>query len=168
MPEFPSSVDENLLLLDDLEAFSKYAEIIVSRSRRHLAILSDTLDFPLYDNAVIENLVSTLARSDRNAEVRILVKDIRPLIERNHQLLQLARRLPSKVKLRRLDIEPENNDRAYLIGDTNLLLYRHDEREYVGFANFNAAPEVAKIMDDFNYLWQRHSVDDPELRCFTL
>jgi len=168
MPETPSTVDENLFLLEGLTTFSKHALQITKKARRKLYILSDTLDFTLYDNDDIESAISALARSDRHANVQILVKDIRPLVERNHRLLRLARRLPSKVMLRRLTIEPENNERAYLIGDRSLLLYKHDDKEYQGFANYQAGPEVLKIMEEFMYLWQRHSDDDVDLRNLSL
>jgi hypothetical protein len=168
MSETPSSVDEHLLLLEGLETYRKHALQIIKQSRRHLYLLTRILDFPLYNHPDIETAISQLARSDRNAEVRILVKNIQPLVERDHCLLQLARRLPSKIKLRKLLIEPENDERAYLIGDKDLLLYQHDDREYSGFANYRAGPEIVNIMEEFSYLWQRQSADDVNLRNLTL
>ncbi len=168
MTEIPSEADNNLIILSGLDAFTKHSIQLVEQANRHVYILSQHLDFPLYDNPDFESALSTLARNDRNAEVRILVKNIRPLLERNHSLLELARRLPSKIKVRRLLIEPENDERAYLIGDRSLLLYKHDDSEYSGFANYDAGPEVLKIMEEFDYLWQRQSAEDAELRILSL
>ncbi|MEX1032585.1 MAG: hypothetical protein WDZ30_04445 [Cellvibrionaceae bacterium] len=164
MKEIQSEVDENLILLEDGEAFAKHARQIVEQGRRELAILSSSLDPYIYDRTDFADLVSSLARGDRKAEVRIQVKDIRPLVERGHRLLKLARRLSSKVHIRKLLIEPENDTRAYLIGDRGLLLYKHDDTEYKGFANYRAGPEANALLDVFNHLWEQHSTVDPSLR----
>lgn len=168
MQEKQSSSDKHLFLLEDYEAFSKHAANIIKQTRRQIIILSNELDFPLYSNADIVSGLSQIARQDRNALIRILVKKTKPLVERNHKVLAIARKLPSKVKIKKLTLAPQDDDRAYLIGDINCLLYKRDEREYSGFANYKAGPEIKNIMEDFNYLWQQHSVEDAEFRSLTL
>ena len=168
MAEQQSEVDENLFLLEGLDPFYKHTLKIINHTSRHLAILSDDLDFSLYNNPDLKSAISRLARKDRNATIRILVKKTKPLVERNHLLLSIARKLPSKIRIRKLTLEPEDNDRSYLIGDRQLLLYKHDDKEYSGFANYRAGPEITNIIEDFNYLWQQHSVEDTELRVLSL
>ena len=168
MPEKPSDVDTALILLEGLEPFANHTLKIIRQARRKIIILSDVLDIAVYHNKGIVTALSEFARSDRNAHVSILVKQTRPLVERNHLILQLARRLPSKVSIRRLLIQPEDDARAYLISDHDTLLYQHQEGEYSGFANYAAKPEAQKIIEEFNYLWQRQSVEDIELRSLTL
>jgi hypothetical protein len=163
MKERQSEVSEKLFLLEDAEAFAVHAKQLVEGSRRELAILSELLDPLIYDHG-LTHLISQLARSDRAARVRILLKDIQPLIERGHPLLTLARRLSSKVEIRKLLIEPENEAQAYLTGDRDRLLYLHSDREYQGFANYAAGPEVARLLDSFDHLWERHSEVSPGLR----
>ncbi len=168
MSETQSTADDKLFLLEGLEAFSNHAIKLIRQTSRNLYILSNELDFPLYSKPEIVSGLSTIARQDRNASIRILVKKTRPLVERNHQILAVARKLPSKISIRKLTLEPEDDDRAYLISDRRGLLYKRDDREYSGFANYNAGPEVSTILDDFNYLWQQHSIDDVELRSLSL
>jgi hypothetical protein len=167
MKERQSESAEQLFLLDDAEAFALHARQIVERSRRELAVLSQHLDPLVYESALADR-ISALARDDRNARVRILVKEIEPIIERGHPLLTLARRLSSKVEIRKLLIEPENEAEAYLIGDRERVLYKHADREYTGFANYLAGPEAAKLLDNFNYLWERHSELSPALRSLVI
>ncbi|MCW8193954.1 hypothetical protein F6455_04030 [Proteobacteria bacterium 005FR1] len=163
MKERPSEVSDKLFLLKDAEAFALHAKQLVGGSRRELVILSELLDPLIYDQALSE-LVSQLARGDRKARVRILLKNIQPVIERGHPLLALARRLSSKLEIRRLLIEAENEAQAYLIGDRDHLLYLHSDREYKGFSNYAAGPEVARLLESFNHLWERHSEASPALR----
>lgn len=168
MKEKQSDTDENLFLLDDAEAFAKHACQIAEQSSRKLAILSNFLDPIIFDQQDFSALVSRLARSDRNARVRILVKDIQPLTERGHALLSLARRLSSKVEIRKLLIEPQNDAQAYLISDRQRVLYKHDDGEYQGFANYRAGPEANKLLTDFDNFWERHSELSPDLRSLRL
>lgn len=164
MKERQSELDDRLFLLEGAEAFTKHARQIVAQSSRKLAILSETLDPAIFDQKGFSDLVSRLARGDRNAMVRILVKDIQPLVEGGHALLSLARRLSSKIELRKLLIEPENATQAYLIGDRRGLLYKHDDREYQGFASYRAGPEANRLLTEFDNLWERHSELSPALR----
>ncbi|MGQ9424558.1 DUF7931 domain-containing protein [Gilvimarinus sp. F26214L] len=164
MKERQSDTDEQLFLLEDVEAFAHHALRVATRARREMVLLSGTLDPILFDHAGFADAISALARSDRNARVRILVKQVHPLIERGHRLLELSRRLSSKVEIRKLTIEPENDAESYLIGDRDKLLYQHEPREYQGFANYNAGPEVRPILEVFDQLWARHSEQSPALR----
>lgn len=159
----PSSVSENLFLLEGVEDFQQHALRLLSNTRRHLAILSSNLDPAIYDTDAFANALSALARSSRYVQIQILVKDTDPLIERGHRLARLAQRLPSKITLRKTAVEPANGDMEYMLCDTSGLLYKNDESEYRGFANTRAAPEIRRLRGNFDYLWQ-HAEPEPRLR----
>jgi hypothetical protein len=163
MKERQSESAQELFLLEDAEAFAHHAKEIVAGARRELAILGERLDSTIYDQPLAE-LISRLARADRNARVRILLKDIQPITERGHALLDLARRLSSKVEIRKLLIEPENETEAFLVADRLQVLYQHSDGDYTGFANYQAGPEAAKLLDTFDHLWERHGEISPALR----
>lgn len=164
MTETVSETDENLILLQGPAAFAKHADLLVEGSRRKVFILSTELDFPLFHREAFTDRVSALARGDRNAQVNILVKEIRPLLEQGHLLLKLARRLPSKIRIRKLVLEPQDATMAYVIGDEDRLLYKHDDRDYDGFVNYRAPLECKERLTEFTYLWEQHGLDDPGLR----
>lgn len=164
MTETPSSTDENLILLTEQEAFHKHLISLIQSSRRHIIILSRQLNFQLFNNDDVASALSAMVRQDRNATVKILIKDVRPIVEVNHAILRLSKRLPSKVIIRHLQLEPEDDDRSYIIGDQSCLLYLHDETEFSGFVNYDAGPEIRPIKDEFVYLWEKQSTDDANLR----
>lgn len=168
MSEQTSETDTNLMLIDELEDFSKHSLKVVEASRREILLLSDTLDPALYNNENFYQRVLDLARSDRTVQIKILVKDVRPIVEMGHRLLNLARRLSSKVEIRKLLIQPEKASITYLIGDRKALLYMHEEKVYNGFVNYEAAQECKSLADEFTYLWDKHSVLDPALRTMLL
>ena len=109
-----------------------------------------------------------MVRKDRRAHVKVLVKDIRPVVEQGHRILNLARKLSSKIEIRKLLIKPEKDAISYLIGDRRHLLYMHEDQMYNGFVNFEAALESKGLAEEFTYLWDKHSELDPSLRIMLL
>jgi hypothetical protein len=164
MSEKKSETDSNLILLDEPGDFKKHAVKVLEETRREILLLSDLLDPAVYDSEEFSDALSRFARGDRNAKVKILVKNIRPMVEQGHYLLRLARRLPSKIEIRRPTFEPKNTELAYLMGDRKYLLYKHEEGVYNGFVNYSAAVECLDLSEEFNWLWDKHSVVDASVR----
>lgn len=158
-----SSVSADLFLLSSLHDFQEQSLKLLGQARRSIAILSHDLDEPLYGTQEFVQAISNFARSSRNAQVQILVKNTKPLIENGHSLAKLHQRLSSKILLRKLTIEPQNTEMGFLLCDTDALLYKNDDASYKGFANFNAAVEVKHLRETFDYIWQ-YGEPEPELQ----
>jgi hypothetical protein len=153
----------DLHLLDSSDDFLEYALKLLTRTRRHLAILSQNLDPGIFEAQEFVDAVSELARSNRNAQIQILVKDSKPLAENSHKLILLAQRLPSKISIRKITVEPDDKKMGFILCDDAGLLYKNDEETYQGFANFSANAEVKHFREIFEYVWQ-YAETDPELQ----
>jgi hypothetical protein len=162
-----SSVSPDLFLLDSAEDFREFSLKLVEQSRRQIAILSQDLDSFIYGSDEFLAAISQFARSSRHAQVQLLVKDTKALVESGHKLARLHQRMPSKIQLRKLVQEPDDTDMAFMLCDTNALLYKNDDGEYRGFANFDAAVEVKRLRDTFDYVWE-YGESEPELRILHL
>lgn len=158
-----SAVSPDLFLLDSVLDFESHALKMVAQARRNIAILSKDLDQTIYGTDEFVDALSRFVRSSRNAQVQILVKDTKPLVETNHKLAKLHQRLSSKILLRKITIEPDNTDMGFMLCDTDTLLYKNDDTFYKGFANLNAAVEVKRLRDTFDYVWQ-YGEPEPELQ----
>ena len=162
-----SAVSSDLFLLDSVLDFETHALKLVTQARRNIAILSKDLDETIYGTDEFVNALSAFVRSSRNAQVQILVKDTKPLVEKAHKLAKLHQRLSSKILLRKLTVEPDNTDMGFMLCDTNALLYKNDDAFYKGFANFDAAVEVKRLRDTFDYIWQ-YGEPEPELQVLNI
>jgi CO dehydrogenase/acetyl-CoA synthase gamma subunit (corrinoid Fe-S protein) len=149
-----SKVSEQLWLLEGIADFSEHNLAVIKQGRRNIAILTRDLDAPVYGSNEFVQALSDFARSSRNANVQILVKDTKTAIETGHPLVRLAQRLSSKIMIRKMTVEPNNKEMGFLLCDTNKLVYKNDERVYRGFANYAAAREIKPLSEEFNYLWQ--------------
>ena len=136
---------------------------LAQQSRRQLRLLSHTLDHELYDNDSFAAALSQLARRGRNSEIRILVVDVKPLVQRGHRILELCRRLSTTLHLRRADCEPEDIKENFLVADDRgVLCYSLREPEKA-WADFNNRPLAEDYAAQFDELWHR-AINDPELR----
>lgn len=160
-----SSTSPELFLLSSVEDFNHYSLKLIAQTRRTIAILSRDLDPLVYDNSEFINALSHFARSSSHAHVHILAKNTKHLVETGHKLGRLSQRLSSKIVLRKLTQEPTNTEMAFMLCDTSALLYKNDDSAYKGFANFNAAAEVKRLRETFDYLWQ-YGEPEAELQQF--
>lgn len=158
-----SSVSPGLFLLSSLRDFQTESLKLIQQSRRSIAILSHDLDPLLYGTSEFVQAISDFVRTSRYAQVQILVKNTGSLVETGNKLAKLHQRLSSKVTLRKLIVEPQNTEMGFMLCDTSALLYKNDDASYKGFANFNAAAEVKRLRESFDYIWQ-YGEPEPELQ----
>ena len=156
--------EASLVLLEGVEAFRERALAALRSGQRKVYLLSETLDPAVYDNDAFRDALRDLVIRDRYCRAFILVKDIQGVVERGHRLLELSRRLSSKVSMRRLTVMPRNKDEAYLIVGRHILLYKHDDRQYSGYLDPDAAPRCRSLVEEFTQLWNLYGEDHPSLR----
>ncbi len=158
-----SEASADLWLLSGIEDFRHYTLKLVQQNRRTLAILTRDLDELIFGSDEFTEALSAFSRSSRHTQIQILIKDTKPAIESNHQLIRLAQRLSSKIQVRKMTVEPNNKEMAFVLGDTDKLLYKNDESVYRGFYNSSAARELKPLREEFNYLWQ-YAEPEPEFQ----
>jgi len=140
---------------------------LARQARRHLRILSNSLDRETYDNAEFASALSALVRQHRSTDIRLLVVDSRPLVQRGHHLLELQRRLSSRIPLRRVTGEPALIQENYLLADRRgILCYTVKEPEQA-WGDYSNGPVAENYTVQFDELWNR-AVEDPDLRVLNL
>lgn len=142
-------------------------DALVGQARRRLWLFEPTLDRGHYDREFLRDKLSELARHSRYSEIRLLIADDRPLMERHHRLVELMRRLSSHIHLRLLNPDTPAPASSFALVDDAGVAYRHQASDPAGFANFNAPGRVRPMAEQFYRLWDggRTSV---ELRDLTL
>jgi hypothetical protein len=147
--------------------FDELAVALCNSAGRSICILSPRLDHEAFDNAALVDALSALARRSRQTQVRILISDPRPLVGRGHRLLQLARRLPSTVLIRKLAEHPDWNGETIVTRDSSGVLYKPAGSDHEGFYEPDSRASTRRHLELFEELW-RHSVEDSELRTLSL
>jgi hypothetical protein len=143
--------------------FDTYAISLCQSASRYICILSPQLDPAAFDNSELADALSALARSSRQTQVRILISDPRSLVGHGHQLLELARRLPSAVHIRKLQEHPDWNNETVVIRDRDGVLYKPGGSDHEAFYEPNSRSSTLGHQELFEELW-RFSVEDTDLR----
>jgi hypothetical protein len=147
--------------------FDRYAVALCESAVRYICILSPQLDYAVFDNSDLVDALSALVRRSRQTQVCILISDSRPLVDRSHQLLELARRLPSAVHIRKLVEHPDWKNETVVIRDRNGVLYKHGSSDHDAFFEPDSRASTLRHLELFDELW-RFSVEDVELRSLYL
>lgn len=144
-----------------------FRQLVVAQAqlaRRELFILSPHLDPQVFDDPALRPAITRLLRSaGRRGRVRIVVQDLRAVIESGHGLLQLAQRLPSGVSMRWLPEHPDWSGETWVLRDQDSLL-RHPgaprgRGAYLPGDRARASQALARL----EALW-RAAQETPELR----
>ena len=153
--------------VDYPEPFRELAVELANSAARSLCIQSPLLDREVFDNEALSDALRSLARGGRQTEARILINDSRPLVQRGHRLLQLARRIPSNLQIRRLRDHPDWNGETVVIRDRDGVLYQPGGTEKRGFYEPDSRASTQRHLERFDELWRLGTVDT-ELRTLSL
>ena len=156
--------------LSGVEYPHPFDDLVVSLcdgAARQLCIQSPRLDHEVFDSPGLVQAISALVRGSRQTEVRILISDSRSLVGRGHRLLELARRLPSSVRIRKLEEHPDWNGETVVIRDQNGVLYKPGGADNEGFYEPDSRASTRRHLERFDVLW-RFSVEDPNLRSLSV
>jgi predicted GNAT family N-acyltransferase len=140
---------------------------LAGQAQQRLWLYDNTLDFDLYGQPRFCELVSQIARRHRLSDVRLLVQDDKALTQRQHGLVELMRRLPSRIELRLLSDGTPPNKEPFVLADRQGVLYRHEFGSHKGFANFADGGRVKRLEERFLQMWNT-SQRSAELRVLSL
>lgn len=145
--------DSESWLFDHENALVGLMDSLVGQAGQRIWLYDRILDHDLYDRHQLRELISAVARRHRLSEVRILIHDDKPLVQRRHQLVELMRRLTSRIELRLVNQDYPIEDQPFLLADREGILCRHDFSKPEGFANFAAGGRVKVKSDAFQRMW---------------
>jgi hypothetical protein len=136
---------------------------MATRARRELLIYGPTLDPVLYDQEPFLEAVRRLALARPGFCVRVMLFDPRAASQGGHRLIELARRLTSRIAIQRVADEDRDRLDAFLIVDERRYVQRRLADRMEAAADYDDPPAARRLRQEFERLWERSSVDT-ELR----
>ncbi len=152
-------------LFDNESSMLDLMDSMVGQAGQRLWLYDRILDHDRYDRYRFRELISSLARRHRLSEIRLLIHDDQPLVKRRHQLVELMRRLPSRIELRLVNSDYPHEDQPFIIADREGMIYRHDFTRPSGFAGFADSGRARLLSENFQRMWDtgRRSLELREL-----
>ncbi len=153
--------DRQMVNLEGIDEFIQQAGLLVNRARRDIRIFSHQLS--IYNDSELSNAIHSFATSHPHARIRVLVKDIRYVINHPNKLHDLSRRLSSKIQIRKFFSKENCLHHEFVLIDRASILYQQEPERYVGYSIAHAPMDAVTLADEFDVLWEQGIVD-PELR----
>lgn len=140
---------------------------LLKHPSRKVRIYSQELDHVLFDRAEVIDALSAFVRHGPPARLLILIHSASSIVSRGHQLLELARRLDSKIEIRKVPGELATDRASFVLADERGYFLLPDHREYQSMANAFDPVQSERLAERFDYLWDRGE-SDPDLRVLRL
>lgn len=145
--------DTDSWLFDTESRLLGLMDSVVGQASQRIWLYDRLLEHDLYDRHRFRELISALARRHRLSEVRLLIHDDKPLVKRRHALVELMRRLPSRMELRLVNEDYPVEDQPFILADREGVVYRHDFYKPEGFAKFSDGGRVKLLSENFQRMW---------------
>ncbi len=162
-----STWDQTIVRLNYPRPFDQLVVAQAALARRELRILSPNLDPLVFEQEALFSALRALLRKGRMSQIKVLVQDARGISRRGHGLLNLARRLPSGITLKRLAEHSDWSGDTQVIRDRDSLLALPGGDLDPGFYRPDDRARSETALGRFEELWRVADVD-PEFRSLAL
>jgi hypothetical protein len=152
-------VDTGRLRLTCRQEIAEISAHMADQARRELLIHDPRLDPSLYDQMAFLQAVKRLALARPGLCVRALLSDSRSATQSGHRLIELARRLTSRIAIQRVADEDQDGFDALLIVDATGYVHRRLANGLEAIADYDDSPTARRWRLEFEERWERSSVD---------
>lgn len=135
--------------------FRLATERMADQARRRIDIFSYDLDKPLYDQVGFLEAAKRLAIHTPGVAIRILLQNSEPVQKEGHRILALARRLTSKIEIKRPHPDDIDHPENFMIVDSIGVIRRKISERYEGEVNFCQPLEAKLLTEFFTQVWDR-------------
>jgi len=152
------------ILLDSKKDFHNATMALAHQARAKVCIFSHDLDGDIYDNLKLLGSLKRLATESPDIAVYILLQNSQRVQTERHRLLELAGRLPSKIKIFRPTTKEylEHMENFMLIDDTGFI-FRKWHTRFEGRIEYNNRLRARELAGFFQDAW-KESEEDVALR----
>ena len=140
---------------------------LLQQAQRSLCIYSHDLEPWLYHRSSVQQACTRFLLASPRNQLRILVRDTGRAVKEGHRLLNLSRRLPSNLHIRKLNPDYPSEELAFLLADDCGLLLLPQPGQVSGYALYQDAARVRQRRTQFDQAWDT-SITDTDLRSFLL
>ena len=154
------------LILHQRNDFLEAVEQMARQANRSIDIFTYDLDKPIYDQAGFLEAAKQLALGTPGIAVRILLQQSEKVQKEGHRLIDLARRLTSRIEIRRPHPDYIDHPENFMIVDRKGYVRRSQPDRYEGEANFCQPLEAKLLGEFFTEVWDRSEVDSTLRRLY--
>ena len=138
--------------------------VTLARQVQHRLLLhTRDLEPVIFDRQPFLDAVRAMVQEHPYSCLHILLQDGRSAVQNGNRLIELSRRLGSRIQIRRPPAEYLNACETFLLADRSGYLHRPLYSRYAGTASFNNPATALRLQQYFMQVWER-SQPDAEMR----
>ena len=162
----PAAQEPVIAVASGSEQFLARLVEMAREARMQISVLSQTLDRRIYGNEDFLAPLQTFLLRHERVRLRIIVRTPGTTMRSGHRLVELGRRLSSRVQFREMLPEQPLIEREYIVADERSLLIRESPQELDARYYTNAPMLAREQLREFENLWQEStpSVEFRDLR----
>lgn len=150
----PGKPEPRIELISGRNGYAQKALELASSARLELVIFSYELDPKLYgEEAFVEAVKKFLLSGDR-ARLRGLVNSPQSAVRSSNRLIELAKRLSSRIEFRQLPEDRLEQRDEYLVCDARHYIHRRDPRDLEARSYSDAPLDTRDLLKTFEAIWQ--------------
>lgn len=142
-------------------------EALIQLGKTRIRLWTPAVDAALYSHARLMVPLKNLALKNKHTRIEILLTDSRSLVEQGHLLLELSRRLPSSIQIKRAAIEHAESLEEVLLIDDRTVFFRPNHADYHAWTCLDDILAARRLDERFKVAWQ-NALEDPQLRVLKL
>ena len=151
------------IVLQSRDGVRKTAVELARQATHSLLLHSESLDAAIFNQRPFLDAVTRLVLNHRDACLLILIQEGRKAIQQNNRLIELSRRLSTKIQFRRPASQHRDCHKTFLLADKAAYLLCPLPGRYEGSASFADPGKVKDMNKYFTEVWD-HAEPDLEMR----
>lgn len=151
------------IVFDSCREVRQLAAALAGQVQRSLLLHTYDLEPVIFDQQSFLDAVHAMIREYSDSCLYILLQDGRSAVQNGHRLIELSRRLSSRIQIRRPQTEYQGFAGTFLLADNSGYLHRPLYSRYEGTASFNNPGTTRRLKRYFMDVWER-SQPDTEMR----
>lgn len=156
------------MVIDTAEALTAQLAASLARGRRNAALFSEQLDHRIYDHSAVAEAMRSMALAHQHVRIDILLRRCdRVLKGGDHALIDLARRMPSRIRVLQADRITCGDEREWLLVDDSDCILRQQADRIDAIHRDDDPGMVRPLKAAFERYWA-HGQPSPDLAQLSL
>ena len=155
------------MALHGREMFRDVSLLMAKQAARRIQIFSYDLDAPVFDRQPFIDTLKSLVLQSRFSRIQILLQENQRVQKEGHRLIDLSRRFPTYIEIRRPHPDHRERRENFLIADRIGYIKRKSADRYHGEANLEDHAEATHLSELFDGIWDC-SEPDSDLRSLNI
>ena len=151
------------VVFDTRGEISDLVAALAGQATRRLLLYTHDLEPLIFHQQPFLDAVRAMVRGHRDSHLLVLLQDGRSAVQNSNRLIELSRRLSSRIQIRQPQSEYRDFAKTFLLADNSGYLQRPLYSRYEGTASFNNPGTNRRLQQYFMRVWE-HSEPDTELR----